>query len=87
MPAGRSRSRSTLPAYVRDTELNILAANDLCVARYGDVLTPDRLPLNPRQKRQHHHLEQRQHAAGAETCDCHRCGKRHWSGTRTALGP
>ena len=36
----------TLPAYVRDTELNILAANDLCVALYGDVLTADRLPLN-----------------------------------------
>jgi len=36
----------TLPAYVRDTELNILAANDLCVALYGDVLTADRLPVN-----------------------------------------
>ena len=36
----------TLPAYVRDAELNILAANDLCVALYGDILTPDRLPLN-----------------------------------------
>ena len=36
----------TLPAYVRDTELNILPANDLCVALYGDVLTPDRLPVN-----------------------------------------
>ncbi len=35
-----------LPAYVRDAELNILAANDLCVALYGDVLTPDRLPVN-----------------------------------------
>ena len=36
----------TLPAYVRDTELNILAANDLCAALYGDILTPDRLPMN-----------------------------------------
>jgi transcriptional regulator with XRE-family HTH domain len=36
----------TLPAYVRDSELNILAANDVCVALYGDVLTPERLPLN-----------------------------------------
>jgi transcriptional regulator with XRE-family HTH domain len=35
-----------LPAYVRDTELNILAANDVCVALYGDILTADRLPLN-----------------------------------------
>jgi len=36
----------TIPAYVRDTELNILAANQLCVALYGDILTPDQLPLN-----------------------------------------
>lgn len=36
----------TIPAYLIDGELNILAANDICVALYGDVLTPDRLPLN-----------------------------------------
>jgi transcriptional regulator with XRE-family HTH domain len=36
----------TLPAYVRDAELNILAANDLCVALYGDVLGVDQLPVN-----------------------------------------
>lgn len=36
----------TLPAYVRDTELNILAANDLCVALYGEILAADHLPLN-----------------------------------------
>jgi transcriptional regulator with XRE-family HTH domain len=36
----------TLPAYVRDTELNILAANDLCVALYGEVLVAGRLPVN-----------------------------------------
>jgi transcriptional regulator with XRE-family HTH domain len=35
-----------IPAYVRDTELNILAANELCVALYGDILTAERLPLN-----------------------------------------
>ena len=39
-------ARFTLPAYVRDCELNILAANDLCTALYGDVLTADQLPVN-----------------------------------------
>jgi transcriptional regulator with XRE-family HTH domain len=35
-----------VPAYVRTSRMEILAANDLCRALYGGVLDPDRLPLN-----------------------------------------
>jgi transcriptional regulator with XRE-family HTH domain len=34
------------PAYVRNTQLDILAANDLCLALYDGVLTRDDLPFN-----------------------------------------
>ena len=34
------------PAYVRNERLDILAANDLCLALYDGVLSRDRLPLN-----------------------------------------
>jgi transcriptional regulator with XRE-family HTH domain len=34
------------PAYVRNTRLDILAANDLCLALYDGVLTRDHLPFN-----------------------------------------
>jgi transcriptional regulator with XRE-family HTH domain len=36
----------TVPAYVRTSRMEILAANDLCRALYGGVLDADRLPLN-----------------------------------------
>jgi transcriptional regulator with XRE-family HTH domain len=35
-----------VPAYVRNARMDILAANPLCVALYGDILTPQSLPLN-----------------------------------------
>lgn len=34
------------PAYVRNARLDILAANDLCLALYDGVLSRDRLPFN-----------------------------------------
>jgi hypothetical protein len=34
------------PAYVRNTRLDILAVNDLCLALYDGVLVPDDLPFN-----------------------------------------
>lgn len=34
------------PAYVRNARMDILAANSLCFALYGDVLSPAGLPLN-----------------------------------------
>lgn len=34
------------PAYVRNSRMDILAANSLCFALYGDILSPDVLPLN-----------------------------------------
>lgn len=37
---------TTVPAYVRTSRMEILAANDLCRALYGGVLDADRLPLN-----------------------------------------
>ncbi|MGC0273365.1 helix-turn-helix domain-containing protein [Pseudactinotalea sp. Z1739] len=35
-----------IPAYVRSQSMDILAANTLCQALYGDALGDDRLPLN-----------------------------------------
>jgi hypothetical protein len=35
-----------VPAYVRNARMDILAANPLCMALYGDILTPQTLPLN-----------------------------------------
>jgi len=37
---------SGAPAYVRNTRMDILAANDLSRALYADILTPQALPLN-----------------------------------------
>ena len=37
---------TTIPAYVRNSRMEILAANELCRALYGGVLEQDRLPLN-----------------------------------------
>jgi len=34
------------PAYVRNTRMDIVAANSLCLALYGDILNPETLPLN-----------------------------------------
>ncbi|KRE66148.1 XRE family transcriptional regulator [Arthrobacter sp. Soil736] len=34
------------PAYVRNSRMDIVAANDLCFALYTDILSPDALPLN-----------------------------------------
>jgi transcriptional regulator with XRE-family HTH domain len=34
------------PAYVRNARMDILAANSLCTALYGDVLAPQALPLS-----------------------------------------
>ncbi|GAA4993392.1 helix-turn-helix transcriptional regulator [Actinopolymorpha pittospori] len=34
------------PAYIRNTRMDVLAANDLCLALYDGVLTRDGLPLN-----------------------------------------
>jgi transcriptional regulator with XRE-family HTH domain len=34
------------PAYVRNARMEILAANSLCTALYGDVLAPQALPLS-----------------------------------------
>lgn len=36
----------TVPAYVRNQTRDILAANELCVALFGEILAPSRLPLN-----------------------------------------
>ncbi|TCC35419.1 helix-turn-helix transcriptional regulator [Kribbella speibonae] len=36
----------TTPAYVRNARTDILAANDLAIALYGDILDRDRMPLN-----------------------------------------
>ena len=36
----------TTPAYVRNARTDILAANDLAIALYGDILDRDKLPLN-----------------------------------------
>jgi transcriptional regulator with XRE-family HTH domain len=36
----------TTPAYVRNSRTDILAANDLAIALYGDILDRDRMPLN-----------------------------------------
>ena len=36
----------TIPAYVRTSRMEIIAANELCRALYGGVLDEDRLPLN-----------------------------------------
>ena len=35
-----------IPAYVRTSRMEIVAANELCRALYGGVLDEDRLPLN-----------------------------------------
>ena len=37
---------TTIPAYVRTSRMEIVAANELCRALYGGVLDQDRLPLN-----------------------------------------
>ena len=37
---------TTIPAYVRTSRMEILAANELCRTLYGGVLDEDRLPLN-----------------------------------------
>ena len=37
---------TTIPAYVRTSRMEIVAANELCRALYGGVLDEDRLPLN-----------------------------------------
>ena len=37
---------TTVPAYVRTSRMEIVAANELCRALYGGVLDEDRLPLN-----------------------------------------
>jgi MmyB-like transcription regulator ligand binding domain len=37
---------TTIPAYVRNARLDIVAANQLCQALYGGVLDDDQLPLN-----------------------------------------
>ncbi len=34
------------PAYVRNSRMDIVAANSLCFALYGRILSPDTLPLN-----------------------------------------
>lgn len=34
------------PAYVRNSRMDIVAANSLCFALYADILSPDTLPLN-----------------------------------------
>jgi len=34
------------PAYVRNSRMDILAANSLCFALYGGILSPDTMPLN-----------------------------------------
>ena len=34
------------PAYVRNSRMDIVAANSLCVTLYTDILSPDALPLN-----------------------------------------
>ena len=50
--ASRRRSISilagmtTIPAYVRTSRMEIVAANELCRALYGGALDEDRLPLN-----------------------------------------
>jgi len=36
----------TTPAYVRNARTDILAANDLAIVLYGDILDRDRMPLN-----------------------------------------
>jgi transcriptional regulator with XRE-family HTH domain len=35
-----------VPAYVRNSRADILAANDLCLALYDGIIDPDRLPFN-----------------------------------------
>jgi transcriptional regulator with XRE-family HTH domain len=37
---------TTIPAYVRNARMDIVAANDLCQALYGGALDDDQLPLN-----------------------------------------
>jgi transcriptional regulator with XRE-family HTH domain len=37
---------TTVPAYVRNARMDIVAANELCQALYGGPLDDDRLPLN-----------------------------------------
>ena len=37
---------TTIPAYVRNSRMEIVAANELCQALYGGALDDDRLPLN-----------------------------------------
>ena len=37
---------TTVPAYLRNSRLDIVAANQLCQALYGGVLDDDQLPLN-----------------------------------------
>jgi transcriptional regulator with XRE-family HTH domain len=34
------------PAYVRNARMDILAANDVCIVLYGEVLEPEALPIN-----------------------------------------
>lgn len=36
----------TTPAYVRNARTDVLAANDLAIALYGDILDRDRMPLS-----------------------------------------
>jgi MmyB-like transcription regulator ligand binding domain len=35
-----------MTAYVRNSRLDIVAANNLCLAHYAGTLSPDALPLN-----------------------------------------
>lgn len=37
---------TSIPAYVRTPQMDILAVNDLCRALYGGALEPDKLPVN-----------------------------------------
>lgn len=34
------------PAYVRNTRMDVVAANSLCFALYTEILSPEKLPLN-----------------------------------------
>jgi hypothetical protein len=59
-PAGVRRARSEVrpsidrvlagmtgtPAYIRNTRMDIVAANNLCFALYTEILSPERLPMN-----------------------------------------
>jgi hypothetical protein len=42
----RALDALTTPAYLRNSRMDILAANQMCFALYADILTPQALPLN-----------------------------------------